>query len=605
MRIFRTNRESAIRLSLRKLHTRWWHASEHTMRRFLERVGVAQKVLDLIPEVVQTCRVCREWAKPGPSNACSVELPDKFNHQVECDLLFVHKFVIFHLIDRCTRWHAASIVPNKEEETLQKAIDTTWVTIHGPPRELITDGETGIVMSNSTNEYLSRKGIKLHPRGKDQHARYIERRGALLRDTIHKVEGQLAEEGVAGTPFESILAECVFCGNALLTVGGSTPYNALYGRVPNILPSLDQIVPPEEAGPPNQGSLRDAHRLREISVQAMVEGSARTRLGRALNTRTTPAGQLLDLKVGDEVDFFRSAANKDTPGWFGPAEVIDASKVTRGTVTVRWQSRVMTIQLPNIRKHLHFFMLLGCQENVCEEISQPVYNVQDNVWSRVKSEIEQLAPGRLVQLGRVKTGENWTATANNSHHAELWSAVKHLAANHLQLNDVVSARVGVGLRELPAIKGYAGSTVIMWRPKGAYVRTVELQPGLHGVHRLKLSDEHKDWPHLRILQLLTAANAEAAEEAGGGWTTEASTTAPSASTAEPLPSITEENQVKVRMRRQCQKPAAIYATITTGGRCTSTRSRTTSPDHHQKSQMSPQRMSKASAYPSHCLRPCK
>lgn len=72
VRLFRTNREGAIRLTLRKLHVRWWHASEHTMRRFLERVGVSQRVLDLIPSAVQTCTVCRAWAKPGPSSSCNV-----------------------------------------------------------------------------------------------------------------------------------------------------------------------------------------------------------------------------------------------------------------------------------------------------------------------------------------------------------------------------------------------------------------------------------------------------------------------------------------------------------------------------------------------------
>ena len=63
VRIFRTNRESAIRLSLRKLHVRWWHAQADTMKRFLDRVGVAQKVLDLIPDTVATCSVCRARAK--------------------------------------------------------------------------------------------------------------------------------------------------------------------------------------------------------------------------------------------------------------------------------------------------------------------------------------------------------------------------------------------------------------------------------------------------------------------------------------------------------------------------------------------------------------
>ncbi len=90
-------------------------------------------------------------------------------------------------------------------------------------------------------------------RAKDQHARHIERRGALLRDTIHRIYGQLQEEGLAGVPFESILAEAVFCGNALLSVNGSTPYNGLYGRVPLILPSIDQQDTPDEGQQPMPG----------------------------------------------------------------------------------------------------------------------------------------------------------------------------------------------------------------------------------------------------------------------------------------------------------------------------------------------------------------
>eukprot|EP00974_Lingulodinium_polyedra_P130087 11212476-Lingulodinium_polyedra.AAC.1 len=92
----------------------------------------------------------------------------------------------------------------KEEENLMKAIDVLWMSIHGPPKELITDSESGIVFSEKTREYFARKGTQLHPRAKDQHAQYAERRGALLRDAIHRVEGQLREEGIASMPFECI-----------------------------------------------------------------------------------------------------------------------------------------------------------------------------------------------------------------------------------------------------------------------------------------------------------------------------------------------------------------------------------------------------------------
>ena len=142
----------------------------------------------------------------------------------------------------------------------------------------------------------------------------------------------------------------------MLTVGGSTPYNALYGRVPRILPSIDQIDS-GDAERQNQKTLAHTHRLREVSIQAMIEGSARARLGRAVNTRTTMAGQQLNLQVGEEVDFYRAPSAKDSPGWSGPAEVIDVSRVSRGIVSVKWQSKIMEVQLPHIRRHLHFWAI--------------------------------------------------------------------------------------------------------------------------------------------------------------------------------------------------------------------------------------------------------
>ena len=84
---------------------------------------------------------------------------------------------------------------------------------------------------------------------------------------------------------------------------GAAPYNSVYGRVPRILPGIDQVANPVGDSPVEPGLIRHAHRLREISVQAMVEGSARERMSRSTNTRTTMAAQSLNLKNGEEVDF--------------------------------------------------------------------------------------------------------------------------------------------------------------------------------------------------------------------------------------------------------------------------------------------------------------
>ena len=43
---------TAIRLTLLKLHVRWWHASARQTQTFLQRVGVPDSVLRMIPEVL-------------------------------------------------------------------------------------------------------------------------------------------------------------------------------------------------------------------------------------------------------------------------------------------------------------------------------------------------------------------------------------------------------------------------------------------------------------------------------------------------------------------------------------------------------------------------
>ena len=83
------------------------------------------------------------------------------------------------------------------------------------------------------------------------------------------------------------------------------------------------------------------------------------------------------------------------------------------------------------------------------------------------------------------------------------SAVKFFGENHLQLNNVVAARICRGLKELPAIKGYSSTIVIIWRPGGTYNQFIEpSKTGLHVVDRVRFDLERADWAQLRVLQLL-------------------------------------------------------------------------------------------------------
>ena len=58
--------------------------------------------------------------------------------------MFVGAFSIWHMVNRADRWHAGKAITGKSSETLQEAIEKTWLQVFGPFQKLIIDGERGI-----------------------------------------------------------------------------------------------------------------------------------------------------------------------------------------------------------------------------------------------------------------------------------------------------------------------------------------------------------------------------------------------------------------------------------------------------------------------------
>ena len=75
------------------------------------------------------------------------------------------------------------------------------------------DEETGLAAPmkskaelNKVKEFFDQKGTKYVPRAKEQHIGHIDRRGALIRDTILRIVEQCKLEHFT-MPFEQILGE--------------------------------------------------------------------------------------------------------------------------------------------------------------------------------------------------------------------------------------------------------------------------------------------------------------------------------------------------------------------------------------------------------------
>eukprot|EP00971_Amphidinium_carterae_P332194 6466231-Amphidinium_carterae.1 len=76
-------------------------------------------------------------------------------------------------------------------------------------------------------------------------------------------------------------------------------------------------------------------RVREVALQQMIEQTARDRIMRARKAHTRVAAEQLELKVGQEVEYWRDQADKDVGGWRGPAVVTDLTRLEHGRVGLR------------------------------------------------------------------------------------------------------------------------------------------------------------------------------------------------------------------------------------------------------------------------------
>ena len=218
---------------------------------------------------------------------------------------------------------------------------------------------------------------------------------AVLRDALHKLGTTLEDEGLA-VPFERMVHECTFALNALSSVSGCSPYTAVLGRVPAILPNEDAVTSDSAS---DQWSLH-SHRLREIAVQAIAEGTARERIKRAIHTQTRPSGTECDYKVGDTVDWWREPVHKDAPGWRGPGRIIDLSRLEHGRIGVRTSTdQVITCRLQDVRHSLAFAseelsIFFGAEDHIA-----PAGSHASHAQQYAQAYVDQLKSGSVLTLG--------------------------------------------------------------------------------------------------------------------------------------------------------------------------------------------------------------
>ena len=216
----------------------------------MRAVGAPARACNLVLQVVQACQACRNWKRPGNADKLTYSLAQNFNKDVKFDLMFYRNLLqpefggergipICHLIGCCIRWSACTMASSKSTSDLLNCISTSWVSVFGNTKTLTLDGGT-LVRAMEVDDWAMFNQVAPKYKTPHQTAWLVERerRNALTRSALQHCESQVLKESLV-VSFVTVLGFVAVMHNAFTSINNHTPYQALLGRQPHLLPPFE------------------------------------------------------------------------------------------------------------------------------------------------------------------------------------------------------------------------------------------------------------------------------------------------------------------------------------------------------------------------------
>ena len=151
-------------------------------------------------------------------------------------------------------------------------ISLAWVNVFGGMETLTLDGEIGM-RGKDVDDWAMHNQIILKCKAPHQKAWLVERQNALIRAGLRRAEAQVIQESLC-ISFQTVLGLVTFMHNAIVCINNHTPYQALLGRQPSLLPPLEGGY----HGDLDVKGQKEIARVREFAAISVIEATAKQRV---------------------------------------------------------------------------------------------------------------------------------------------------------------------------------------------------------------------------------------------------------------------------------------------------------------------------------------
>ena len=172
---------------VQKLHRNLGHPTTKSLVELLQSRGASDTVIQVAGSYV--CAACQRYKRPNQPAPSALSDVHDFNEKVQSDVFWIKdqdvKYPILSTIDMATKYQTAALIHREQTQDLILGLERSWISVFGPPSELITD-EGRAWVSDGMTEWTDSHSIKYTVAPGEAHTRLslVERRHAVLRKSI-------------------------------------------------------------------------------------------------------------------------------------------------------------------------------------------------------------------------------------------------------------------------------------------------------------------------------------------------------------------------------------------------------------------------------------
>jgi hypothetical protein len=311
IRLLEADEETQMK-TLDKIHKQFGHRSKKAFVSVLKTAeNWTPKFSGMIDKIISGCEGCIMVKRSPDRPAVAMPMSTDFNQTVTMDLKIWKGKIILYMIDSFTRYTVATVIRNKEPETVVNAIMEKWIQYFGKMDGILTDNG-GEFSSHLMREVLSILDILDHTTGAEApwSNGLCERNHALVDNILQSIMRDYPDLNI-----DQALTWAVVAKNSLTNHFGFSPYQLVFGKNPK-LPNVVNDPPPSWEMKTKSVKLMENLKAMHATRQAFMKAESCERLKTALRSKIRTNGTIY--QNGDIVYYKRDNEEE----WRGPAKVV-------------------------------------------------------------------------------------------------------------------------------------------------------------------------------------------------------------------------------------------------------------------------------------------